>query len=50
MPAVVVAVGARGPDAVLPEPLAARESAARSRLPLDDLLLPAGTGVALLPA
>ncbi len=39
-PVVVVAVGLHDPSAVLPEPLAARESAPRTRRPLDELLLP----------
>jgi nitroreductase len=38
-PVVVVALGAHDPSAVLPEPLAARENAPRSRRPLDELLL-----------
>lgn len=38
-PLVVIAVGRRDPDAVLPEPFAARESAPRTRLPLDEILL-----------
>jgi hypothetical protein len=40
-PLVVLAVGRRDPDAELPEPLAARERAPRSRAPLDTLLLTA---------
>src|SRR4051812_5011893 len=40
-PVVVVAVGRHDPQAVLPEPFAARENAPRTRLPLDDLLLTA---------
>jgi nitroreductase len=38
-PLVVLAVGRRDPDAELPEPLAARERAPRSREPLEALLL-----------
>jgi nitroreductase len=38
-PLVVVAVGRHDPAAVLPEPLAARETAPRSRLPLSTLLI-----------
>jgi nitroreductase len=40
-PVVVVAVGRHDADAVLPEPLAARETAPRARRPLDELLIPA---------
>ena len=40
-PVVVLAVGRRDPDAHLPEQLAARERAPRTRAPLEDLLLPA---------
>jgi nitroreductase len=40
-PLVVIAVGRRDPDAALPEPLAARERAPRSREPLDALMLTA---------
>ncbi len=43
-PVVVVAVGAHDPQAVLPEALAARENAPRTRLPLDELVLTAGSG------
>lgn len=39
-PVVVVAVGRADADADLPEPLAARERAPRTRQPLDTLLLP----------
>jgi nitroreductase len=39
-PVVVVAVGAHDSSADLPEPFAARESAPRTRRPLDELLLP----------
>jgi len=39
IPLVVVAVGRRTPEIDLPEPFAARERAARTRLPLDQLLL-----------
>jgi nitroreductase len=38
-PLVVLAVGRRDPDAELPEPLAAREHAPRSREPLEALVL-----------
>lgn len=38
-PVVVVAVGRRDPDATLPEPLASRERAPRTREPLQSLLL-----------
>jgi hypothetical protein len=38
-PVVVVAVGQLDPDAVLTEPLAAREQAPRTREPLQALLL-----------
>ena len=38
-PVVVVAVGRADPDAALPERLAARETAPRTRLPVSDLLL-----------
>ena len=38
-PVVVVAVGRADPDAVLPERLAARETAPRTRRPVSDLLL-----------
>jgi nitroreductase len=40
-PVTVLAIGRHDPAAVLPEPLAARERAPRTRLPLDALLLPA---------
>jgi nitroreductase len=40
-PLVVLAVGRRDPDAELPEPLAARERAPRSREPLHALMLTA---------
>ncbi len=40
-PVVVLAVGRRDPDVALPEPLAARERAPRSREPLDALMLTA---------
>jgi nitroreductase len=40
-PVVVLAVGRRDSEAGLPEPLAAREAAPRTRHPLGDLLLPA---------
>ena len=38
-PVVVIAVGAHDADADLPEPFAARETAPRTRRPLDELLL-----------
>jgi nitroreductase len=38
-PLVVIAVGRRDPGAVLPEPFAARESAPRSRLTVDEIML-----------
>src|ERR1700759_379946 len=40
-PVVVLAVGRHDSEAGLPEPLAAREAAPRTRYPLGDLLLPA---------
>jgi nitroreductase len=40
-PLVVIAVGRRDPDAALPETLAARERAPRTRHPLDSILLSA---------
>jgi nitroreductase len=40
-PVVVVAIGRRDGTADLPEPLAAREAAPRTRRPVSDLLLPA---------
>jgi nitroreductase len=40
-PVVVLAVGRHDTEAGLPEPLAAREAAPRTRHPVDDLLLPA---------
>jgi nitroreductase len=39
-PVVVLAIGRHDETALLPEPLATRESAPRERLPLDALLLP----------
>ena len=42
-PIVVIAVGAHDPQAVLPAPLAARETAPRTRLPLDELVLTTGS-------
>jgi nitroreductase len=45
-PVVVVAVGRHDAEGVLPEPLAARESAPRARRPLDELLIPVRTSVA----
>ena len=44
-PVVVIALGRRGDVEMLPEPYADRERAVRSRLPLDELLLPAATTV-----
>ena len=41
-PVVVLAVGRRDSAADLPEPLAVREAAPRTRRPVSDLLLPAG--------
>jgi nitroreductase len=38
-PLVVIAIGRRDPGAVLPEPLAARETAPRARLDLDEIVL-----------
>jgi len=38
-PLVIVAIGRRDPDAVLPEPFAARETAPRTRLTLDEITL-----------
>lgn len=38
-PLVVIAVGRHAPDVALPEPFAARESAPRTRLPLETLVL-----------
>jgi hypothetical protein len=40
-PVVVLAVGRHDSEAGLPEPLAVREAAPRTRHPLGDLLLPA---------
>jgi nitroreductase len=40
-PLVILAVGRRDPDAELPEPLAARERAPRTREPLESLMLTA---------
>src|SRR5271165_680169 len=42
-PVVIVAIGRPDVTAGLPGPLAARETAPRTRRPLSDLLLPAGT-------
>jgi nitroreductase len=42
-PVVVLAIGRRDGTAGLPEPLAARETAPRTRRPVSDLLLPART-------
>jgi nitroreductase len=44
-PLVVLAVGSRDEAAQLPEPFAARETAARERLPLEELLLPVEAAV-----
>ncbi len=49
-PVVVVAVGRRDETRQLPEPFAARERAPRVRREVDELLLDAGSGRALLPA
>ena len=38
-PLVVIAIGRRDPHAVLPEPFAARETAPRTRLTLDEIML-----------
>ena len=38
-PLVVIAVGRRDPDVLLPEPFAARETAPRTRLALDEIML-----------
>jgi nitroreductase len=43
-PVVVLAIGRHDTEAGLPEPLAAREAAPRTRRPLGDLLLPASVG------
>jgi nitroreductase len=42
-PVVIVAIGRQDSTAALPEPLAAREAAPRTRHPVSDLLLPART-------
>ena len=42
-PVVVLAIGRRDDAAELPEPLAARETAPRTRRPVSDLMLPART-------
>ena len=49
-PVVVLAVGRRGDTAWLPEALAAREAAPRTRRPVSDLLLPAPAGSAAAAA
>jgi nitroreductase len=49
-PVVVLAIGLRGDTAGLPEPLAARETAPRTRHPLGDLLLPASPAPQLTAA
>src|SRR5215470_1769512 len=49
-PVVVIAIGRPDATASLPEPLAARETAPRTRRPLADLLLPAGPGRQLAAA
>jgi nitroreductase len=49
-PVVILAVGRRGSAADLPEHLAAREAAPRSRQPLSDLLLPAAVEPELVAA
>jgi nitroreductase len=43
-PVVVLAIGRHDSEAGLPEPLAVREAAPRTRRPLGDLLLPASVG------
>jgi nitroreductase len=45
-PLVVLAVGRHDPEAELPEPLAARERAPRTRHPLDEIMLAAPEGPA----
>jgi nitroreductase len=45
-PVVVLALGRLDPAAALPEPLAARERAPRSRLPIEALLLPPAPALA----
>ena len=47
---VVLAIGLPGDTAGLPGPLAARETAPRTRRPLSDLLLPAGPAPLLTAA
>ena len=49
-PVVVLAIGRRDGTAELPEPLAARETAPRTRRPVSDLLLPARTEPGLAAA
>jgi hypothetical protein len=49
-PVVVLAFGRRDSTADLPEPLAARETAPRTRRPVSDLLLPARSGRGLAAA
>ena len=49
-PVVIVAIGRPDRTAGLPEPLAARERSSRTRRPVSDLLLPAGTTVELAAA
>jgi nitroreductase len=49
-PVVVLAIGLSGDTAGLPEPLAARETAPRTRRPLSDLLLPASPAPQLAAA
>ncbi|MBV9099207.1 MAG: nitroreductase family protein [Frankiaceae bacterium] len=46
-PLVVIAIGRRDPNAVLPEPFASRETAPRTRLTLDEITL--APAVATLP-
>jgi nitroreductase len=50
VPLVVLAVGSRDDAHQLAEPLAAREAAARERLPLEDLLLAVDPGPAVVAA
>jgi nitroreductase len=49
-PVVVIAIGRLDATAELPEPIAAREIAPRTRRPVSDLLLPAGTAPQLAAA
>lgn len=49
-PLVVIAIGRRDPEAVLPEPFAARETAPRTRLALDEIMLVPASDVLPLSA